>query len=86
MLAALHAAQGGVCVTMIRNSNNHGINIVPFLIQHFAEIDMLGGFLIPLIHSCCLPGITVRKGYDVFRITGLDVDHTSAAYTDGRKV
>lgn len=82
MLAALHAPVGGDGVHEIGDGDDDRVDIAALLVEHFAEIFVLGRALIFLIGAGGLFVIDVAKGDDVFVRAAGDIAPRFAARPD----
>mgnify|MGYP006189346787 CR=1 FL=1 len=66
VLAQLHRGHGLHEVHVVRRADDHGVDVLPFLIEHLAEIPKAGGLGMPFERSRRTHVVDVAEGNDVF--------------------
>ena len=79
-----HRCCGGVRV--VRRRDGHSVDVIGFLVEHLAEVSILGRLRVAIVHVRSAAGINVAKGHDVLALAPVDIDLPLTTGADCRDV
>ena len=85
-LAALHAEDGGDGVHVIGRPDYHRVDVLPFLVEHLAEVLVLRRLVVPLEPGTAALPVHVGERDDVLRLAAAKIVERLPAGTDTRDV